>query len=38
MDKEATQVEINPFALDRKTGKYFFVDAKINIDDCSLFR
>jgi succinyl-CoA synthetase beta subunit len=37
VDKDATQVEINPWAI-TPTQKLVCVDAKINIDDSALFR
>lgn len=37
VSKDATQVEINPWAI-TPTGRLVCVDAKINIDDSALFR
>lgn len=37
MKIDATQIEINPWALDTK-GDIYLVDAKVNVDDSALFR
>merc|ERR1711935_296257 len=38
MDKDATMVEINPFAEDAQGGGYFCLDAKLKFDDNAVFR
>lgn len=38
LKKDALLIEINPYAEDAVTGKYFCLDAKFKFDDCAEFR